>query len=134
VEEPADALLVVLTWLGALGAGAMAMYLLAVRCVMAAFPVALGLLWLPFLRRASARVIGAVLAFTLGLLAFLLVDTTAEGLELAGGLGVGLNGIGVFALGALGALAVFATVESLGGAGRAARLAGRDRHRPAQPG
>jgi zinc transporter, ZIP family len=81
---------------------------------MAAFPVALGLLWLPFLRRASSRVTGAVLAFTLGLLAFLLVDSTAEGLELAGGLGAGLNGIGVFALGALGALAVFAAVESFG--------------------
>ncbi|HEY0451404.1 hypothetical protein [Actinophytocola sp.] len=81
---------------------------------MATFPVALGLLWLPFLRRASSRVTGAVLAFTLGLLAFLLVDSTAEGLNLAAGLGSGLNGIGVFALGALGALAIFAGVASLG--------------------
>jgi ZIP family zinc transporter len=81
---------------------------------MATFPVALGLLWLPFLRRVSSRVMGAVLAFTLGLLIFLLVDSTAEGLELAGRLGSGLNGIGVFALGALGALAVFAAVASFG--------------------
>jgi len=101
------------------GAPATLGMLALIGLAMAAFPVALGLLWLPFLRRASARVIGAVLAFTLGLLAFLLVDTTAEGLELAGGLGAGLNGIGVFALGALGALAVFAAVESLGGDGTA---------------
>lgn len=81
---------------------------------MATFPVALGVLWLPFLRRASSRVMGAVLAFTLGLLAFLLVDSTAEGLELAGGLGAGLNGVGVFALGALGASAVFGAVGWFG--------------------
>ena len=80
---------------------------------MAAIPVALGLLWLPALRRASTRVVGAVMAFTLGLLVFLLVDSTAEGLELAATLG-SLNGVGVFALGALGAMAVFAAVESLG--------------------
>ncbi len=80
---------------------------------MAAIPVALGLLWLPALRRATPRVLAAVLAFTLGLLVFLLVDSTAEGLELGGTLG-SLNGVGVFALGALGALAVFAAVESLG--------------------
>jgi hypothetical protein len=84
-----------------------------VGLAMATIPVALGLLWLPALRRASARAVGAVLAFTLGLLAFLLVDSTAEGLALAGTLG-SLNGVGVFALGALTALAVFAALESLG--------------------
>jgi hypothetical protein len=99
------------------GAPATLGMLTLIGLAMATFPVALGLLWLPLLRRASARVIGAVLAFTLGLLAFLLIDSTAEGLELAGGLGSGLNGIGVFALGALGALAIFAAVESLGSPG-----------------
>ena len=78
---------------------------------MATIPVALGLLWLPALRRASPRVVGAVMAFTLGLLVFLLIDSTAEGLELAGTLG-SLNGVGVFALGALTSMAVFAAVES----------------------
>lgn len=95
------------------GAPATLGMLALIGLAMAAIPVALGLLWLPALRRASPRIVGAMLAFTLGLLAFLLVDTTAEGLELAGGLG-GLNGVGVFALGALGALAVFAAVEALG--------------------
>jgi zinc transporter, ZIP family len=89
---------------------------------MATFPVALGLLWLPFLRRASSRVTGAVLAFTLGLLAFLLVDSTAEGLELAGGQGAGRGGIGIFAL---GALAVFAAVESFGSCSAAWRRSAR---------
>jgi hypothetical protein len=96
------------------GAPATFAMLALIGLAMAAIPVALGLLWLPMLRRASARVTGAMLAFTLGLLAFLLVDTTAEGLELAAGVGAGLNGVGVFALGALGALAIFAAVESLG--------------------
>jgi len=100
------------------GAPATLGMLALIGLAMAAIPVALGLLWLP---GASQRAVGAVLAFTLGLLAFLLVDSTAEGLELAGGLGAGLNGVGVFALGALGALAVFAAVESLG-AGRASGM------------
>jgi zinc transporter ZupT len=105
------------------GAPATLGMLALIGLAMATFPVALGLLWLPMLRRASSRVTGAVLAFTLGLLAFLLVDTTAEGLEMAGGLGAGLNGIGVFALGALGALAVFAAVESLGAGPRGSATA-----------
>ncbi|MFF2482398.1 ZIP family metal transporter [Paenibacillus sp. NPDC058071] len=46
-------------------------------------PVALGLLWFPFLRRFSKRGMHAVLAFTIGLLFFLVVDTFGEGLELA---------------------------------------------------
>ncbi|MPZ85007.1 MAG: ZIP family metal transporter [Actinophytocola sp.] len=100
------------------GAPATLGMLALIGLAMATLPVMLGLLWLPFLRRASVRVTGAVLVFTLGLLAFLLVDSTAEGLDLAGGLGSGLNGIGVFALGGLGALAVFAAVESLGVAPR----------------
>jgi len=78
---------------------------------MAAVPVALGLLWLPLLRRASLKAVAAAMAFTLGLLAFLLVDTTVEGLELAAATGDGLNGPGVFAVGVLGALAVLAAVE-----------------------
>jgi len=45
-------------------------------------PVGLGLLWYPFMRRFSSRGIQAVLAFTVGLLFFLAVDTIQEGLEL----------------------------------------------------
>jgi len=47
-------------------------------------PVALGMAFLPVLRRARPPVIRALLALTVGLLAFLGVDAAIEGLELAG--------------------------------------------------
>jgi len=37
-------------------------------------PVSLGMLWLPFMRRLGRRWIGALIAFTVGLLAFLAID------------------------------------------------------------
>ncbi|HET7482002.1 MAG TPA: ZIP family metal transporter [Actinomycetota bacterium] len=64
-------------------------------------PIAIGLLWFPALRRASPAWLGFFLAFTLGLLSFLLVDTVAEGLELAGDVPAVLNGIVLFAVGVL---------------------------------
>lgn len=74
-------------------------------------PVVIGLLWYPALRRASPKWIAFFLAFTVGLLAFLLVDTTAEGLELAGETGAALDGLGLFAI---GAVAAFAGLIALG--------------------
>src|SRR5215217_7995846 len=47
-------------------------------------PVALGLLWYPFLRRLGSAGIGAILALTLGLLVWLVVDTLLEAVEVAG--------------------------------------------------
>jgi len=47
-------------------------------------PVALGMLWLPWLRRVPNTWLRALMALTVGLLAFLAVDATLEGLELAG--------------------------------------------------
>jgi zinc transporter, ZIP family len=47
-------------------------------------PVALGMLWLPWIRRIPPGWMRAVMALTVGLLAFLAVDATLEGLELAG--------------------------------------------------
>jgi zinc transporter, ZIP family len=47
-------------------------------------PVALGMLWLPWLRRVPGSWLRALMALTVGLLAFLAVDATLEGLELAG--------------------------------------------------
>ena len=46
-------------------------------------PVALGLMWFPALRRLGRRGLGAILALTLGLLIFLLVDTLLEAIEVA---------------------------------------------------
>ncbi|MBW7477841.1 ZIP family metal transporter [Paenibacillus oenotherae] len=45
-------------------------------------PVGLGLLWFPFMRRFSERGIQAVMALTVGLLFFLVIDTFQEGFEL----------------------------------------------------
>jgi ZIP family zinc transporter len=47
-------------------------------------PIALGMLWLPWIRRIPAAWLRVVLALTVGLLAFLAIDATLEGLELAG--------------------------------------------------
>jgi zinc transporter ZupT len=47
-------------------------------------PVALGLLWFPAMRTLGRRGLGAILALTLGLLIFLLVDTLLEAFEVAG--------------------------------------------------
>lgn len=44
-------------------------------------PVALGMLWMPFVRRASASWVRILLGVTVGLLAFLAVDATLEAVE-----------------------------------------------------
>lgn len=88
-------------------------------------PVAVGLLWFPSLRRASPQWLAFFLAFTVGLLAFLLVDTVGEGLELAGEAGAALDGVGLFAIGALGAfVGLMALGQWLSGRGRARGLIG----------
>ena len=46
-------------------------------------PVSLGLLWYPFLRRLGSAGMNFVLAMTVGLLAFLVVDTLQEAIEVA---------------------------------------------------
>ena len=46
-------------------------------------PVTLGLLWYPFLRRLGSAGMNFVLAMTVGLLAFLVVDTLQEAIEVA---------------------------------------------------
>jgi len=66
-------------------------------------PVAIGLLWFPFLRRLSARGTDFLLALTVGLLAFLLVDGASEGLESAEMLPESFQGVVLFALAAAGA-------------------------------
>lgn len=46
-------------------------------------PVGLGLLWFPMMRRMGRKWLGAILALTVGLLVFLLVDTLLEAVEVA---------------------------------------------------
>jgi zinc transporter, ZIP family len=62
-------------------------------------PVALGLAWLPSLRRAAPRSLAAFMALTAGLLTFLMVEALAEALELQAALPGALNGTGLVVLG-----------------------------------
>lgn len=64
-------------------------------------PVALGLLWYPFLRRVGAAGMGFVLALTVGLLLFLFVDTLIEAVETAGELPGVFSGVPLVVLLAL---------------------------------
>ena len=101
-------------------------------------PVALGLLWLPSLRRADPRWLAAFMALTAGLLTFLGVEALSEAFELQSALPPSLGGAGLVLLGvALSALGM--TYLSVTALPRRrshrpdARVARRDRDRRAQP-
>jgi ZIP family zinc transporter len=65
-------------------------------------PVIIGLLWFPFMARASSRSLDFLLALTIGLLAFLLVDGAQEGIESAALLPESFQGAVLFVLAAAG--------------------------------
>ena len=67
-------------------------------------PIALGMLWLPWMRRIPPGWVRVVMALTVGLLAFLAIDATLEGLELAG---EGSQAFGGAALVLIGAVIAF---------------------------
>jgi ZIP family zinc transporter len=56
-------------------------------------PVALGLLWFPVMKRMGRKWLGAVLALTIGLLVFLLIDTLLEAFEVTAALPGAFQGI-----------------------------------------
>ena len=62
-------------------------------------PIALGLLWLPSLRRASPEWLAAFMALTAGLLTFLAVEALSEAFELQARLPSALGGAGLVLLG-----------------------------------
>ena len=62
-------------------------------------PVALGLAWLPSLRRADPRWLAAFMALTAGLLTFLAFDALAEALELQAALPGAVQGVGLVVVG-----------------------------------
>jgi zinc transporter ZupT len=74
-------------------------------------PVAIGMLWLPWVRTVDARWIRFLLAFTVGLLAFLGIDALLEGTELAGAGPAALGGGALVWLGAVGAYLVLSGVD-----------------------
>jgi len=75
-------------------------------------PVSLGMLWLPFVRRIGERWIGLLIAFTVGLLAFLGIDAALEGLEIAADAPSAFGGSSLLFAGALIAYLVLAAVDA----------------------
>jgi ZIP family zinc transporter len=63
-------------------------------------PVLLGMMFLPVMRRAGGGLVRVLLAVTVGLLAYLVVDGTAEGVELAGDTGGAFGGATLVVFGA----------------------------------
>ena len=106
-------------------------------------PVALGMLVLPVLRRASRGVVRMLLALTVGLLGFLAVDAAFEGFALAERSGVAFGGPLLVLLGAAFAFLILTAIDRLldrhkrsqEAATRRAATGPDDRHRyrPAQP-
>ena len=78
-------------------------------------PVALGMLWYPAMRRLGQRWMGAILALTLGLLVFLLIDTLLEALEIAAMLPDVFQGVALVLFSALLTWLALLAVRSRGG-------------------
>jgi zinc transporter ZupT len=74
-------------------------------------PVALGMFWMPFLRKIGQGWLRVLMAVTIGLLAFLAVDATIEGLELAGA-SEAFGGTALVAIGAGAAYLILAAIDS----------------------
>ncbi len=81
-------------------------------------PVALGMLWFPYMRGLSDRTLHAVLAFSVGVLAFLAFDAGFEALELAAEVPGAYEGHLLVVLGAVGTLALVEAVGSGDGGDR----------------
>jgi zinc transporter, ZIP family len=75
-------------------------------------PVSLGMLWLPFLRRVGAVWLRVLIAFTVGLLAFLAVDAGLEGLEIAADAPTAFGGTALVFLGAIVAYLSLAGIDA----------------------
>lgn len=93
-------------------------------------PVALGLLWLPSLRRVAPEWLAAFMALTAGLLSFLAVEALSEALELQAALPSALGGAGLVLLGVATSYLILTAVstrlgrrEGGGSAGGASGLA-----------
>jgi ZIP family zinc transporter len=85
-------------------------------------PVAIGLLWYPLMSRLGKRGLEFLLALTIGLLLFLLVDSVTEGLEAAAAVPGSYQGMALFVF---GAAAAYLALEAIG----SALAARRQQHR-----
>jgi len=84
-------------------------------------PVAIGLLWLPFLKRLERRWIHFALALTAGLLVFLAVEALHEALEMAARVAGAFQGTGLVAI---GVLLTWLGLQAFGGPGSRQQGAG----------
>lgn len=75
-------------------------------------PVAIGLLWLPLVSRTGRTGLDFMLALTVGLLLFLLIEASHDGLEAAALAPSSFQGVALFVF---GALAAFIGLEMVGG-------------------
>jgi zinc transporter ZupT len=75
-------------------------------------PVTLGMLWLPFVRRIDPRWLRVLLALTVGLLAFLAIDATLEGIDVGGEGSQALGGASLVFLGGLTSYLLLSGVEA----------------------
>ena len=75
-------------------------------------PVVLGMLWLPFLRGLGKEGLRVLMALTIGLLVFLGIDATLEGLEIAGGGAQAFGGAGLVFLGAILSYLALAAIDA----------------------
>jgi zinc transporter, ZIP family len=75
-------------------------------------PVAIGMLWLPWIRGVDRRWIGFLLAFTVGLLGFLGVEALLEGTDIAGTGAQSFGGAALVWLGAAGAFLALAGIDA----------------------
>jgi ZIP family zinc transporter len=75
-------------------------------------PVTLGMLWLPFVRRIDPRWVRLLMALTIGLLGFLVIDATLEGIDVAGQGSQALGGSALVFLGGVTAYLLLSGVEA----------------------
>ena len=94
-------------------------------------PVAIGMLWLPWIRQIDPRWVQFLLALTLGLLAFLGIDALLEGVEFAGEGAESLGGPALVFLGAVVAYLIIAGVDAFLRGRRASVRTEGGRGRPA---
>jgi zinc transporter, ZIP family len=83
-------------------------------------PIGLGMLWMPFVRRSSRAWMQGLIAFTVGLLVYLTIEATLEGLELVADTGAFGGSLVVF----LGAVIAYLTLEGVEGAAMRTRAGG----------
>jgi zinc transporter, ZIP family len=74
-------------------------------------PVSLGMLWLPFVRRIGQEWLRILIAFTVGLLAFLAIDAALEGIEIAETAPTAFGGASLVVAGALIAFLALSAVD-----------------------